>query len=42
MLSGQANDSAYVERVMTEHRQLERIIQTEATTASIGNGRAKL
>lgn len=42
LLSGQANDSAYVERVMSEHRQLERIAQTEATTASLGSARAKL
>lgn len=42
LLSGQANDSAYVERVMSEHKQLERIAQTEATTASLGNARAKL
>ena len=42
LLSGQANDSAYVERVMSEHKQLERIAQTEATTASLGSARAKL
>jgi len=42
LLSGQANDSAYVERVMAEHRQLERITQTQATTASANSARAKL
>jgi len=31
--SGQANDSAYVERVLAEQRQLERVAQTQATTA---------
>jgi len=31
-----------VERVMSEHKQLERIAQTEATTASLGSARAKL
>ena len=31
--SGQVNDSAYVERVMAEHRQLARIVQTYANTA---------
>mgnify|MGYP001243278619 CR=1 FL=1 len=31
--SGQVNDSAYVERVLNEHRQLARIAQTHATTA---------
>ena len=34
LASGQANDAVYVERVMAEHRQLERIAQTQATTAS--------
>ncbi len=45
LASGQTNESAYVERVMAEHRQLERIAQTEATTASTANTsttRAKL
>ena len=31
--SGQANDTLYVERVMAEHKQLERIVQTYAHTA---------
>ncbi len=31
--SGQANDAAYIDRVMAEHRQLDRIAQTHATTA---------
>ncbi len=31
--SGQANDTLYVERVMAEHKQLERIVQTYALTA---------
>lgn len=32
--SGQVNDSVYVERVLAEFRQLERIVQTQATTAA--------
>lgn len=32
--SGQARDAVYVERVISEHRQLERISQTQATTAA--------
>ena len=31
--SGQSNDTLYVERVMAEHKQLERIVQTYAHTA---------
>lgn len=31
--SGQANDTLYVERVMAEHKQLERIVQTYAHAA---------
>ena len=31
--SGQVNDSAYVDKVMAEHRQLQRIVQTYAQTA---------
>lgn len=31
--SGQINDTLYVDRVMAEHRQLERIVQTHAHTA---------
>ncbi len=31
--SGQVNDTVYVDRVMAEHRQLERIVQTHAHTA---------
>jgi len=33
--SGQANDEAYVGRVMAEHKQLERISQTQAHTAAL-------
>lgn len=33
--SGQANDEAYVSRVMAEHKQLERISQTQAHTAGL-------
>ena len=31
--SGQTNDTVYVDRVMAEHKQLERIVQTYAQTA---------
>ena len=31
--SGQTRDAAYIERVLAEHRQLERVAQTQATTA---------
>jgi soluble lytic murein transglycosylase-like protein len=40
--SGQPNDSAYVERVLTEQRLLDRISLTRATTASAGAGRPRL
>ena len=40
--SGQTNEDAYVERVMAEHRQLQRIIQTQATTAQTAGGSARL
>ena len=39
LISG-ASDSAYVERVMSEHRQLERIAQTQSTTAARSTGAA--
>lgn len=32
--SGQSNDAAYVERVMSVHQLLERIVQTQATVSS--------
>ena len=35
LASGQTNDEAYVGRVMAEHKQLERISQTQAHTASL-------
>ncbi len=34
--SGQANEDIYIERVLAEHRQLERIVRTYATTARNG------
>ena len=37
--SGQTNDTVYVDRVMAEHKQLERIVQTYAQTAQ-GNAAA--
>lgn len=40
-ISGQSNDNAYIERVMNEHRQLERIAQTQSTTASTATTSAK-
>lgn len=40
--SGQTRDGTYVERVLTEQRQLERISQTRATTASAAPGQSKL
>ena len=35
--SGQTNDEAYVGRVMAEHKQLERISQTQAHTAALAS-----
>lgn len=40
--SGQANDTAYVGRVMAEHKQLERISQTQAHTAALGSRQRRL
>lgn len=40
--SGQVNDNAYVERVLGEFRQLERIVQTQATTAAAAASPSRL
>lgn len=40
--SGQPNDAVYVERVMAEHRQLERVSQTQATTAASPSSPSRL
>lgn len=37
LASGQTKDEAYVSRVMAEHKQLERISQTQAQTAALAN-----
>lgn len=40
--SGQANDEAYVDRVLAEHKQLERISQTRAHTAALASRASRL
>ena len=41
-LSGQANDVAYIERVLAEQKQLDRIAGTRATTAQADSGTRRL
>ena len=40
--SGQANESGYVERVLAEQKQLDRVAGTRATTAQAGTGPRKI
>lgn len=40
--SGQANEDIYIERVLAEHRQLERIVRTYATTDRSGQNAPQL